>query len=450
MPTREVFTPETLVRAASSDAVVGQAILAGDRIRHWKRWLNTRHPYNGNVVRGLSGRSNVDGPRMAEYIAFSAPLHLTDGWNYLSRAFESVIRGDRNTAYHLAYYAELRGAISLLAAEGIGVFNTRHIAIDDSLEPVEFRLVRTPPRGGGRPQRRPAGTHRATWLLLSAWARQSGSADRLLKSITIESASLLDWLVAIGVFEPSRRLIARRWLNAWSVDLRALSTDTGRRNEISYRPSRMRSPQNAPVDPQNEMATPTLDYWNELDPNLAGTRAALDLSLLRQALLLVINEGLCSFDNLNDALRALKNELSDTAYAQLSAGRTSALSVFDAASLTNIRETATTPILARSLLILRLAAARCSALLSAAGLTKSDLEFWWSPLGSDLGFWEDPDDYQTLSDLWWDVEDAVDRATNLLSLNQEPATVRSYSRILCGDVALTQFSRASLWLLGLD
>ena len=79
------------------------------------------HPYNQDVLAALQPslqQGNVDGPKIGEYIASSAPLHLADGWNYLSRAFDAACRGDRGAAYHLSYYAELRAAMSLLATEG--------------------------------------------------------------------------------------------------------------------------------------------------------------------------------------------------------------------------------------------------------------------------------------------------------------------------------------------
>ena len=51
-----------------------------------------------------------------------------------------------------------------------------------------------------------------------------------------------------------------------------------------------------------------------------------------------------------------------------------------------------TPILARALLMLRLASARAAHLLAAAEVSKADLKFWWLPWGTDLGLWDDLDD----------------------------------------------------------
>ena len=285
---RVVSTPKTLVHAASPIAIESQLRVVGDRIRRWGRWLNNRHPYNGNVVRRLSNRREVDGPKIGEYIACSAPLHLADGWNYLSRAFDAACRGDRISAFHLAYYGELRAAISLLATEGIGIFNRRHIALNEQLEPTEFK------------RRRRKGTHQATWSLLSAWSREPGKAERLLQAITIESKSLSEWLAAVGVVEPAREYVAKKWLTSWSLDLRILSADPRRRNEMSYRPSRIRSQLSQPVDPQLELANPIFNSWAELNPDFGGASAALDISLLREALTLATEEGICNYSSFEE------------------------------------------------------------------------------------------------------------------------------------------------------
>ena len=433
---RKVSMPQTLVRAASPVAIEHRLRAVADRMRRWDSWLNYRHPYNGNKVNRLGTR--IDGPRLGEYIACSAPLHLADGWNYLSRAFDAACRGDRSSAYHLAYYGELRAAISLLATEGIGIFNRRHIALNERLEPAEFK----------RNRRR--GTHDATWLLLSAWAREPGRSERLLRAITIESKSLWDWLGAVGVVEPSRPFVARKWLSAWSVDLRILSADPKRRNEMSYRPSRIRSQTDEPVNPWLELANPIFDSWEELQPDIGSASAALDLSLLRQALILAIEEGEGNYDSLHEALTALKQDMSKRTYRALSVPSESASRIFREAEISTFQRRAATPILARALLMLRLASASTASLLAAADVSRSDLEFWWSPLGTDLGFWDSPADIDAFSDLWADISEAKEEAHAQISSIQGDRSVRTVSAILARDVSLTQFSRAPMWLLGLD
>ena len=426
---QHVSDPKDLVRSSSPLAVENGLRAVAKRMRRWKRWLTKDHPYNKDVVNTLR-EETVDGPKLGEYIAASAPLHLADGWNYLSRAFDSASRGDRSTAFHLAYYAELRAAMSLLATEGIGIFNNRHIALNYCLEPTEFKRS----------------THQATWLLLSAWSRESSRAARLLQAITIESKSLSEWLETVGVVEPAQQLVAEEWLSAWSVDLDILSTDSARRNEMSYRPTRIRVPAPQSVNPRLELVKPICDSWTELNPETGGARAALDLSLLRQALMLVVERGLCNYPSFRQALRSLKLGMPALTYQALSTESASATAIFRDAAISNVQGKSATPILSRGLLMLRLASASTASLLAAAEVSKSDLEFWWSPLGSDLGLWETATDIETFSDLWRDVADAKDEVEAI----QDEGSVRRFAEILAQDVSLTQFSRAPMWLLGLD
>lgn len=435
---QRVSDPKGLV-CASSPLAIEEALRAiAKRARRWNRWLTKGHPYNNDIIDTLRQETNIDGPKLGEYIAASAPLHLFDGWNYLSRAFDAASRGDRSSAYHLAYYAELRAAMSLLATEGIGIFNDRHIALNDRLEPTELA-----PKARKR-------THPATWLLLSAWSQESGRATRLLKAITVESKSLAEWLEAVGVVAPAQQLVAKEWLSAWSVDLGILSTDVARRNEMSYRPTRIRVPAPQPVNPCLELMKPIRDSWGELDPETGGARAALDLSLLRQALMLVVKKGLCNYPSFCQTLESVKREMPALTYEALSTESESATAIFREAGIRDFQGKAATPILARGLLMLRLASASTAFLFEAAEVSKSDLEFWWSPLGSDLGLWETAADIETFSDLWNDVAEAKDEADERISSLQGEGSVQAVGGILAQYVPLTQFSRAPMWLLGLD
>lgn len=427
---------KSFVLAASPIASRNRMREVAKRVRRYKRWLNRLHPYNNDIIDTLKQQPNVDPLKLGEYIASSAPLHLADGWNYLSRAFEAASRGDRSAAYHLGYYAELRAAMSLLATEGIGIFNDRHIALDDQLQPTEFRRS----------------THIATWLVLSAWSNETGRASILLEGITVESKSLSEWLQAVGVVAPAQQFLADKWLRAWSIDLDVFSNDRFRRNEMSYRPTRVRFPMPSSVNPRQEQVAPIFDSWSELEPLAGGTSAALDLSLLREALHLVVDEGQCNYASYGDALASLKSLMLDATYEALSSANSSADAIFRAAETESgkAKGMSASPILARGLLMLRLASASTASLLAIAQVSKSDLEFWWAPLGADLGLWHNPDDIDRFSDLWTDVVEAKVDAEEQISEIQGEGTVRTFAGILSRDVSLTQFSRAPMWLLGLD
>ena len=435
MSTNQQITAHDLVKAASPLAIEERLRVVAKRMRRWNRWLTTNHRYNGDVVQTLGAdvqQSTIDGQKLGEYIASSVPLHLADGWNYFSRAFDACSRGDRGSTYHLAYYAELRAAMSMLAAEGIGIFNNRHVALDGTFQPTVYRK----------------NTHEAAWEILTAWSREPNKAERLLEAIHIESVSLSDWLQSVGVVASARAWVAEEWLNAWSVDLGVYNSDRDRRNETSYRPSRIRLPAAQPVNPFRELSAPLFDSWSELDPEVVGGGAALDVALLGKALILVVERGVCNYGSLDDALDVLEQHLDSNTVDALRTERLSATAIFKAAEVVDFQGKPATPILARALLMLRLASARASELLSSAGVSKTDLTFWWLPMGKDLGLWNDhyEDDFL---DLWTDVADAKELADGLIEAMPQESSVRAVSDIICRDLTLTQFSRAPLWLLGL-
>ena len=436
MSTNQSVTATDLVRGASPDAIEARLRVVAKRMRRWNRWLTTRHRYNNDVVQTLAAdvkQNTIDGQELGEYIASSVPLHLADGWNYLSRAFDASSRGDRGSAYHLAYYAELRAAMSLLAAEGIGIFHNRHIALDSNFQPTVYKN----------------NTHEAAWEILSSWSREPNKAERLLRAINIEPGSLSDWLQSVGVGAPARVWLAEEWLNAWSVDLGVYNDDRARRNETSYRPTRIRVPAAQPVDPYQELSAPLFDSWSELDPEIVGGSAALDLALLGKALHLVVERGVCNYGSFDEVLKYLKQHLNANTVEALRTERPSATAIFKAAGIVDFQGKPATPILARALLMLRLASARASELLSSSGVSKADLRFWWLALGKDLGLWDDQADEDFLG-LWTDVADAKELADGLIEDLPKGSSVRAVSNVLCGDMTLTQFSRAPLWLLDLD
>ena len=437
--------PEDLIRDASPGAIMQSLESAAKRFRRWQRWLNKNHHYNRDVIEVIRSRNN-SAKALGEYIACSVPLHLLDGWDYLSRSFNSACHGDRFSAFHLAYYAELRAAMSLLAADGIGVFSNRHVAIGEELVLLEYK---------GH------GTHHDAWKLLRAWSQRQGNGKRLLDLISVDSASLSDWLAKAGIEpEAGQQALANVWLREWSLDLSAMARDRSRRNKMSYRPTRIETPAPSPVQPHQEMSEPLVAAWTVLEP-WSGGGVALDVALLRKALHYAASRGLGSSPNKEAALRALRDHgnLTEPLYEIMARDALPGSEHSPIAYAEAIFETAgmehgsavpvAVPILYRALLMLRIASARAAKLLSEADVSRSDLEFWWAPLGTDLGLWEAPGDVESFADLWADVEDAL-ADEKIRSVPDRPdASPRLVSGILAPHVALTQFSRAGLWLLDL-
>jgi len=403
-----------------------------DRLTTSHVWLEVDNPYNTLNEALRKKTAPIDPQSLAEYVACSAPLHVVDGWNYLAQAFAAVIRGDRFVAYHLAYYAELRAAMSLLASEGVGIFNDRHFAIGPNLSCRELN----------------GNTHRMSWKCLKAWASEPSQSDRVLASVVVESKSISEWLSLLGVTVPSQQWLVRNWLRAWSVDLEHAATDRFRRNEMSYRPTRIRNPKPADFDATTEMLEPLLSSWAALEPLSHTAVAALDVILLRRSIELAIDQGWSNHESIETALQEAQSLMSDDLSELLELDGPEFQSLLaDAASagdpFVNSRS-----VLARALLMLRLASAKSAVLLRSAGIDGKDLRFWWSRLGVDHGWWSEDPDVEVLVDLWTEVDDNVSFTQDAMNGHLRGCSVRHASGEVAGRVSLTQFSRAAMWLLG--
>ena len=107
-------------------------------------------------------------------------------------------------------------------------------------------------------------------------------------------------------------------------------------------------------------------------------------------------------------------------------------------------------VLARAILLLRVANAVCAHKLYLANVTKDDLEFWWDRLGQDFGYWTQGNEPDFFADLWDDVSDAIQDVQGFVQESSPPITMSNINERVGPKVSLTQHSRALLWLLGLD
>ena len=147
----------------------------------YNEWLHN-NVYSVNTTTTIEDHfrtNSINSIDLCKYVAASIPTHCMDGWGLLGRAIHCVVRGDTNTARHLAYYAELRAAMSLLASAGIGVLNNTHVVIDNNGQAHEFP---------DHPDR--CGTHVFTWLALENWSSTQQAANLLGEIITVNSVSL--------------------------------------------------------------------------------------------------------------------------------------------------------------------------------------------------------------------------------------------------------------------
>ncbi len=174
-----------------------------------------------NFIKRLNGKqpSSTEVNELADYLALSTCCHALDGWRYLSQSALSLLRGGRNIALHLAYYAELRAALSILACSGIGIVNLTHFGLTNSGTVNWFS----------------GNTHEVAWDALTQWAQSHSFALSVVKSFRALDIDGEEWAEACRA-KQNLDAIVRNWLDNWSIDLKYLKFDKGMRNEASYNP----------------------------------------------------------------------------------------------------------------------------------------------------------------------------------------------------------------------
>jgi hypothetical protein len=359
-------------------------------------WLHITNFYLEDTINKVEDLP-INSTDLGTYLSVSAPSHCIDGWTYLSRSVNSLIHGDFHTARHLAYYAELRAAISILATEGIGVLNRKHFIIDRHENCVPIALSR--------------GTHEIAWELLAYWATKQ-SASNLIGSIIMPyGVKLIDWH---SEFESASTFpaIAANWLTSWGLDLRQLHTDHNTRNIISYRPYRMIS--QTPTVPA-EVLQFVRALWFTFMPSGISKFGELDGYLLNKSLHSA-NVGLGLPPNkygervaktVSALFSDMQPELVNSYINFLSQEQDSSILKHASLQDDSSQPNQVYQMISRASLLLRLATGASAELLASTGHAWSDFEFWWKALGNDIGFWELGDELDDPNDLWEDIRNSI-------------------------------------------
>ena len=194
------------IRRASRSAIEGyfSAISAKQRTSDWLCRTNRyRQSCSSRYSEDIAANpSTVREKHLLAYVGASAPCHAIDGWSFLGRAIDSALRGDTYSAIHFGYYAKLRAAMSLLGAEGIGVFDNKHSLIDVSGKSFPF------PKKGDVTGKH--GTHAAIWPMLQHWATLSRAVDLVDDLIAPSGIPFSSWLSVAGSVHSLRALAKTR------------------------------------------------------------------------------------------------------------------------------------------------------------------------------------------------------------------------------------------------
>lgn len=429
--------------AAASAQAVADAFANLKRYLPRDRWLGSQNAYRTGTVEAIRddcSNGNLNQKHLAEYIAASAPLHASDGWAFLGRAMQAHLLGDRSAARHLAYYAELRAAMAILAAHGIGIFDKQHFAVTSATGVTKIN---------GAP-----GTHVFAWQALQWWASRSGSWNLVGDAVRPYGRNLNDWLAAVPKYA-SWGPVASSWIESLGLDIQRVASDQFSRNDASYRPTRIVEPQTLDVRSGAEFA---INLWRALEPGPNGF-PNLDLHVLRVTL-----------ERAFEAVESSKPARQPTAFATAAVAVSGAaaqpeptrlrLERFlrrqtEPADLEMLHEAAANSsssdprhhmqVMSRAATLLVLATAAARRLTERSGLDLGDTAFWWEALGAERGMWRTAPPTSDLRDLWQDVRMELEVLEDWLAA----PGIRTCAEFVTGCptvfIRLSQFEFAALW-----
>ena len=170
-------------------------------------------PINNSVLLPCTKEKVED----ARQLAVDQIVHLIEGWMNYSVAVSCLFSNSISQAVHLAYYAELRAALSLFSWSGISIKQGKNFYLTPTGEKKGF---------GSK-----AGTHQVVWKLWSEWVKQDYAVRLLTDGIyLLPGVRLSDLMEQIPILKS-----LPIFLTNWGYDLITNPTqDKDFRNMASY------------------------------------------------------------------------------------------------------------------------------------------------------------------------------------------------------------------------
>ncbi len=397
------------------------------------KWVKNTNALRSDTIEVIKN-NNFTNDDMADYIAASTITHLHDAWVFFGRAINALLNGDTVSARHMAYYSELRSAMSILATEGIAIFNTKHYYIDSSAQ--------------CHPLSQQKGTHEMLWAVIEYWSTLDKARTVLLNSIKPLGITLNSWLLSGGINALIH--LSSDIYKCIGIDLKNLANDHNIRNRLSYRPSSIHV--NTPLGTV-ENYNFVNEVWKKLEPGYKE----LDLAVLKQTIDVLTSSG-----NIEDKSLFVNQILQNTSFAE---GRKSELlnyllapdmdTIISRAMNTNTSVDSAIAdannhfdVFSRTLLLLRIATGANHELMRSASIDLDNLNFWWHDIFEKKSFIAEVDqelEQCSMQDLWNDINDvAIENVSKTMSDSQinlyRAKEDLSYSSLLFGET-----ERAMLW-----
>jgi hypothetical protein len=424
-----------------------------DGVGHIKRYyiprkqlISSNNPLITNGLKNIKKHSDstktytIANTEIKTFIAASSLAHLLDGWMYLSNSFNALLAGDEATAIHLAYYAELRSAMSILATEGIGVFDKKHFGL---ITPATSEVFKYPSKKANK-----GATHQFVWNAMEKWSNSAfkPNAD-ILKAFTVRG---LDFYELTEFFHPTTAgstfltiSTIKEWLKDWCFDIKTYRADRETRNNVSYRPQRIDKFDEF-IDFEN-IINELSSFWKIISPSTTDRFSLLDTYLLKK-LYNTIYGRLSPAEPLSDLIDNAfqqKGRYDASTSRLLNGNPLSYPMIFQYAQ---IKKTTALSIISRATLLLRVSIGLVSQIYKTANVTKNDLDFVWDNYGIDNGFWSQGNQPLDFNKLWTDVEPSFTDLTDDITvrgINNDMFSIRE--RNTPSIIQLSQINRACLW-----
>jgi hypothetical protein len=398
-------------------------------------FLSANNPFQKGIVHDLPGLRakaaflQLSAPHISELVFSRGLLHCLDAWSYLGRALSASSAGDDHRVRHLAYYAELRAALSILACHGIGVFNGHSSVVT--------------PAGGIQHLQCVSGTHVAAWLILQEWAKAGSSGSSIAGAVGCLGVPVADCLAAF-FGTPGYNFVGPDFFGKLGFDLAQGSNDRETRNFSSYGPTFLT---NIAVDASDE-ARLISSFWHAFAPS----ESELDRHILRLSIELEIvaiqgdpiSQRRPQYENLPDNI---KRHVSFDFLTRL-VEPDDHLIIRRALDVS--QPTPHLSVICRSAILLRMATQLITSCFRRAGVDFfNDMPWCWERIGEQRGLWPAHATPTSLADLWLPIEVAVHELEELLTGVPPGAFNRSdwIDRPTSDIPRLSEAERAGLWAL---